>query len=239
MSRRHLLTAAALVAAFETRDRDLETRHGAGKLEIRSVSDAGEFEGHGSVFNVEDSYGDIVVPGAFKRSLDEHKTEGTLPALLWQHDASQPIGYYSDMKEDATGLYVKGQILLETAKGKEAHALLKAKAIRGLSIGFVARDTSRDEATGIRKVKDVDLWEVSLVTFPANRAASVEQVKGAGVSIETERDLENFLRDAGKSKAEAKAIVARLRAQILERRDASEGIGMAVTAADRLLASFG
>lgn len=236
MSRRHLLTAAALVAAFETRDADLERRQSCGRLDIKSVSDAGEFEGHGSVFNVEDSYGDIVVPGAFKRTLDEHRSEGTLPAMLWQHDASQPIGVYTDMKEDAAGLYVKGQILLETTKGREAHALLKAKAIRGLSIGFINRDSSRDEATGIRKVKDVDLWEVSLVTFPANRSATVEQVKGAN-GIHTERDLEKFLRDAGMSKSEALASVARLRASILDRREA-DGISKALSSADRLLASF-
>ena len=188
------------------------------------------------MFNVEDSYGDIVVPGAFKRTLDEHRSEGTLPAMLWQHDASQPIGVYTDMKEDAAGLYVKGQILLETTKGREAHALLKAKAIRGLSIGFINRDSSRDEATGIRKVKDVDLWEVSLVTFPANRSATVEQVKGAN-GIHTERDLEKFLRDAGMSKSEALASVARLRASILDRREA-DGISKALSSADRLLASF-
>jgi len=234
MIRRKLLKAAALVAAFETRDGDRETRHSAGRFEIKGVSEAGEFEGHGSVFNVEDSYGDIVVAGAFQRSLAEHRAAGTLPAMLWQHDASQPIGVYTDMKEDGAGLYVKGQILLETTKGKEAHALLRAKAIRGLSIGFVERDSSYDKLTGIRTVKDVDLWEVSLVTFPANRSATVEQVKGAP-SITTERDLERFLRDAGMSKSEAVASVARLRTSILDRRDASEGISAANSAADRLL----
>ena len=235
--KRHLMTAAAaLVGAFETREGDRETRQHSGKLEIKGVSDAGEFEGHGSVFNVEDSYGDIVVAGAFKRSLDEHRAAGTLPAMLWQHDSSQPIGVYTDMKEDGAGLYVKGQILLETRAGKEAHALLKAKAIRGLSIGFVERDSSYDKLTGIRTVKDVDLWEVSLVTFPANRSATVEQVKGAN-GITTERDLERFLRDAGMSKAEAVASVARLRKDILDRRDA-DGIKSALGAADRLLASL-
>ena len=226
--KRHLMTAAAaLVGAFETREGDRETRQHSGKLEIKGVSDAGEFEGHGSVFNVEDSYGDIVVAGAFKRSLDEHRAAGTLPAMLWQHDSSQPIGVYTDMKEDGAGLYVNG---------KGARAVRKAKAIRGLSSGFGGRDSSYDKLTGIRTVKDVDLWEVSLVTFPANRSATVEQVKGAN-GITTERDLERFLRDAGMTKAEAVASVARLRKDILDRRDA-DGIVSALSAGNRLLASL-
>lgn len=234
--KRHLLTAAALIA-LETRDDDREIRRHAVALDVKGVSDAGVFEGHGSVFNVEDSYGDIVMPGAFKRTLEEHQAEGTLPAMLWQHRSDEPIGVYTEMREDANGLYVKGQIVLETTRGREAHALLKAKAIRGLSIGFVNRDSSRDDATGIRKVKDVDLWEVSLVTFPANRQASVEDVKGAA-AIKSERDLEKFLRDAGLSRTEAKAAVGRVRASILDGRDASEGISLAASAADRLLASL-
>lgn len=205
-----------------------------GGLEIRTVAESGEFEGHGSVFGVEDSYGDIVAPGAFTRSLTEHRAAGTMPALLWQHDSSQPIGVYTDMKEDAAGLYVKGKLLTETAKGREAHALLKAKALRGLSIGFMTRQSDFDEVTQIRTVRDVDLWEVSLVTFPAQRLANVEAVKSSN-GISTERDLEKFLRDSGMSKSEAAASVARLRASILDRRDAAQGIGKAMGAAERLL----
>lgn len=232
MNRR--LALSALAAVLETRDGQAETRHHNGALEIKSLDDAGEFEGHGSVFNNEDSYGDIVIPGAFQKSLEEHRSAGTMPAMLWQHDPGQPIGVYSDMKEDARGLYVKGKLLTETAKGREAHAMLKARAVRGLSIGFVTRAWEWKEET--RLVKDVDLWEVSLVTFPANRAAQVEDVKSAGGgAIATERDLERFLREAGKSRAEAKAIVADLRSSILERRDASEGIGKTMGAAERLL----
>lgn len=224
---------SALAALLETREVERETRHAGGPLEIRGLDDSGEFEGHGSVFNLEDSYGDVVLPGAFQKSLEEHRAAGTLPAMLWQHDPGQPIGVYSDMKEDAKGLYVKGRLLTETAKGREAHAMLKAKAVRGLSIGFVTRAWEWREET--RLVKDVELWEVSLVTFPAQRAAQVEDVKNSGSPITTERELEQFLRDAGKSRTEAKAIVARLRASILDRRDASEGIGKTIGAAERLL----
>ncbi len=221
---------------LETRNRENRATTGTigGGLEIKSLSEAGEFEGYGSVFGVEDSYGDIVAPGAFERSLNEHRSNGTMPALLWQHDSSQPIGVYSDMREDQAGLSVKGKLLLETARGREAHALLKAKALRGLSIGFMTRKADYDEVTQIRTVRDVDLWEVSLVTFPANRQANVEAVKNQS-GIATERDLEKFLRDAGMSKSEATASVARLRASILDRRDAAQGIGTAMGAAERLL----
>lgn len=239
---RRKISAAALVAslagALERRDNELEHRHAGGALEIKKVSDAGEFEGHGSVFNVVDSYGDTVAPGAFKRTLDEHAAAGTLPAMLWQHDSAQPIGVYTEMKEDAAGLFVRGTLLTDTPMGKTAHTLLKAKALRGLSIGFITRSAERDEATGRRTVKDVDLWEVSLVTFPANRSAGVESVKNTAGRIETLRDLENALRDAGHSRAEAKAAIARVRSSILEGRDAAEGIHTAAAAAERLLKSL-
>lgn len=235
MIRRLPLSAlVAAIAGLEIRKDGAETRQAGGALEIRSLDERGEFEGHGSVFNNEDSYGDIVLPGAFQKSLEEHRSAGTLPAMLWQHDPGQPVGVYSQMSEDSKGLYVKGQLLLDTAKGREVHAMLKAKAVRGLSIGFVTRQWEYRDDT--RLVKDVDLWEVSLVTFPANRAAQVADVKNSSSPITTERDLEQYLRDVGKlSKSEAKAAVARVRASILERRDASDGIGKTMGAAQRLL----
>lgn len=226
---------AGVLGRLEIRKAETETRHHDGAFEIKTLDEAGEFEGHGSVFNNEDSYGDVVVPGAFQKSLEEHRAAGTLPAMLWQHDPGQPIGVYSDMKEDAKGLYVRGKILTETLKGRESLALLKAKAVRGLSIGFITRQWEYREDTRI--VKDVDLWEVSLVTFPANRQAQVEDVKNNRSLPTTERELERFLRDVGGlSKSEAKAAVAGLRASILERRDASEGIEETMGAAERLLA---
>lgn len=76
-------------------------------LKIKSVSDSGEFEGYGSVFGVKDSYADIVMPGAFLNSLNQWKEKGALPALLWQHQMAEPIGIYTEMREDSTGLYVK------------------------------------------------------------------------------------------------------------------------------------
>lgn len=235
------LLAGNLWRSLERRDRETDTRHAGGSLEVKEVNDRGEFEGHGSVFNNEDSYGDVVVPGAFSKTLEEHKAAGTLPAMLWQHNPAEPIGVYSEMREDQRGLYVKGRLLMETAKGREVHAMLKAGAVRGLSIGFMTRAWEWKDETRI--VKDVDLWEVSLVTFPANKLAGVNDVKNSGPLPTTERELEKFLRDVGKlSKNEAKAAVAGIRASILERRDASdqeaEKIGKAMGAAERLLHSL-
>lgn len=82
-------------------------------LKLKSVSETGEFEGYGSVFGVKDSYGDIVVPGAFTKSLQTWKEKGRMPALLWQHQTAEPIGVYTEMKEDDVGLYVKGRLLID------------------------------------------------------------------------------------------------------------------------------
>lgn len=230
MSRLHRKTAPR---SLEIRKAG-ETRQAGGILELKDVGEKGEFEGHGSVFNNEDSYGDVVVPGAFQKSLEEHRQAGTLPAMLWQHDPAQPIGTYSEMREDAKGLYVKGQLLLDIPQARAVHAMLKARAIRGLSIGFVTRGWEWKE--DVRIVKDVDLWEVSLVTFPANKAAGVDDVKNSHAIPETERELEAYLREVGKmSKSEAKACVSGIRASILERRDASDELGKTLGAATRLL----
>jgi len=170
--------------------------------------DARTFEGYGSVFGVLDSYADVVAPGAFKRSLKEHKAAGRMPALLWQHDPSAPIGVYDEMREDDHGLYVKGR-LSDTQLGREAYTLLKDGALSGLSIGFNTRKSKIDNETGIRTLTDVQLWETSLVTFPANEAARITGVKTDGV-LPTEREFERWLRrEGGFTEAEAKAIIAK------------------------------
>ena len=145
-------------------------------LEIRAVGDDGAIEGYGSVFGVRDDYDDVIAAGAFVASLAAHKAAGTLPAMLWQHDADKPIGVWTEMTEDKSGLRVNGRLALETVRGKEAHALLKLGALNGLSIGFVAR-AWRYEDEDVRVLTDIDLWEVSLVTFPANAKARITQVK--------------------------------------------------------------
>lgn len=177
-------------------------------FEVKAADDAGRsFEGYGSVFGVLDSYADIVAKGAFKRTLKEHRQKGRAPALLWQHDPSKPIGVYDEMREDETGLFVKGH-LSDTQLGREAYALLKDGALSGLSIGFRTLKSKIDDESGIRTLTELELWEVSLVTFPANDAARVTAVKADG-TLPTEREFEHFLRDAGFTRDHAKAIISK------------------------------
>lgn len=183
-------------------------------FELKSISEDGTFTGYGSVYGVKDSYDEIVEPGAFTESLAVRK-----PALLWQHRSGEPIGVYLEIKEDSIGLHVTGKLALKTQRGAEAYELMKMGAVSGLSIGFQTREDSYDKVTGIRTLKKVDLWEVSLVTFPANDSARVQRVK-TFEEMKSINEIEDCLRDAGFSRTEAKAIISRL--QFLGRRDAVE-----------------
>ncbi len=97
--------------------------------------------------------------------------------LLWQHQWEKPIGVITALFEDALGLYMKGKLLLEVAQAREAYALLKAGVVRGLSIGYSVKRSRRNPDSGIRELLDLNLWEISLVTMPANEAAQVTVVK--------------------------------------------------------------
>ena len=150
-------------------------------LKIKNVGDDGAFQGYGSVFNTLDSYRDIVVKGAFTKTIEKHKSENSMPALLWQHEHTSPIGVWKSMEEDDHGLLLDGQLALETQKGREAHALMKMRAVKGLSIGFAVPKGGEefDDEKRVNIIKQVDLWETSVVTFPANRDAQVTAVKSA------------------------------------------------------------
>ena len=124
-----------------------------------------EIEGYASLFGQPDGGGDRVAPGAYARSLAALKARGGRVKMLWQHDPAQPIGIWDEVREDARGLYVKGRLLAKLQRGREAMALIEAGAIDGLSIGYRTRRAHKD-AQGHRVLSDLDLWEVSLVTFP-------------------------------------------------------------------------
>ena len=186
----------------------LQTREFCFKAE--TVEESGVFTGYGSVFDVLDSYKEIVVRGAFAETMAAHKAKGTMPAMLWQHRSGEPMGVYLEMDEDAVGLRVRGQIAMKTQRGAEAYELLKMGAISGLSIGFVPREEAYDKVTGITTLKKVDLWELSLVTFPANDAARVQGVKAVD-GIITLRDAEDYLREAGISKGQALAFLSKIK----------------------------
>ncbi len=189
-------------------------------LQIKATDDAGVIEGYGSTFGGEpDSYGDIILPGAFAESLVRHKRAGTMPLMLWGHETySPPIGVWDDMAEDGKGLWVKGQIDLEDPMGQRVHRALKKKAVRGLSIGYETIEKKSDpKRPGVTLLEKVELWEVSAVNFPANRRATVTGVKGV---LEAGRlpslpDFEEFLREAGFSKSQATAIAGKGLAPLL------------------------
>lgn len=149
-------------------------------IEVKfSTDEAGLLSGYASVFDGEpDSYGDVIAKGAFTKSLAEHKAAGSTPLLLWQHDPTEPIGVWLSLREDATGLAVTGRLILETRRGQEAYALLKAGALNGLSIGFRTRASERRSGGG-RILQDLELIEISLVSIPAATRARVTSVKTA------------------------------------------------------------
>lgn len=143
-------------------------------FEVKSLAADGTFAGYASVFGNIDSQRDIVLAGAFARSI---KTLAKPLQLLWQHQWESPIGAVSKMFEDARGLYIEGKLLMDVQQAREAYALLKAGIVRGLSIGYSVKRSKRDPDTGVRQLQEVDLWEISLVTLPANEAAQVTVVK--------------------------------------------------------------
>lgn len=178
-------------------------------LEIKEITEKGAFAGYGSVYDVIDFYNEKIAPGAFAESLRSWESKGRLPPILWQHDSRTPIGPFQKMVEDTKGLYVEGQLLVEEVeKAREARALMRAKAINGLSVGIDVVVDEFDRDSGLITLKQCDLWEVSIVTFPANEEALVEQVKSicGGGKLPTVRDFEDFLREAGFSKSHATAV---------------------------------
>ncbi len=192
-------------------------------LKIKSVSESGEFEGYGSVFGVEDSYSDVVVKGAFQKSLALWAEKGRLPSMLWQHKMSEPIGIYTEMKEDDHGLYVKGRLLIDGDDlAKRAHAHAKAGSLGGLSIGFILKDWEYDSQKGVYLLKEIDLWEVSLVTMPANDEARISEVKSMLEKGETPSPskIERALRDVGFSRSQAKTFMSKGYSAIDAQRDA-------------------
>lgn len=140
-------------------------------------SDArGEFRGYASVFNVRDSYGDIIKPHAFQTSLQRKSNL----ALLWQHQAHEPIGIINQLYEDRIGLVIQGQLLLNLAKAQEAYTLLAHKVISGLSIGFrILQAHQQTQPITARIITEIELIEISVVTFPANPYAKILDFKSA------------------------------------------------------------
>lgn len=195
-------------------------------FDIKAVEKDGFFSGYGSVFGVKDSYGEIVAPGAFKASINARAERGRKLPILWQHRSGEPLGVYEVVKEDSTGLYMEGRLLVnDVAQAKEAQALMKAGAVTGLSIGYYVKADSWNEKDKVRTLTEVDLQETSIVTFPANDEARVEVVKSMDHIIKSGRvptlpEFEDFLCEAGFSKTQAKAIAGHGLRKLLDRCEA-------------------
>lgn len=180
----------------------LQTKTAAFEIK-REPDEDGVFEGYASVFDVVDQGMDVVAKGAFRKSLGS----GRKVKMLWQHDPNKVIGIWDEMREDDRGLYVKGRLLKEVQLGREAMALMRAGAIDSMSIGYRTIEAIPEASGRVRKLTEVDLFEVSVVTFPMNEAALVTNVKS--VDWRNPRDVERSLRDVwGLSQAEAKAFIA-------------------------------
>ncbi len=140
------------------------------------ITRTGEFAGYAALFHRRDAGGDIILPGAFARSLRRRGAAGV--RMLWQHDPKRPLGVWRVIREDARGLYVRGRLVLDTALGRDVAALIAAGAVDGLSIGFRLVRFQRDRARRARLLKEIDLWEISLVTFPMQPAARLLARRG-------------------------------------------------------------
>ena len=140
-----------------------------------ACSGSGVFVGYASLFGRRDQTGDIVLPGAFSASLRGKRPDEV--RMLFQHDPAEPVGTWIGMRETAKGLYVEGRLDCNVQRGRELLSLLESRGLDGLSIGFKTVTARRDKASGARLLVAIDLWEISLVTFPMLEGARVSEVK--------------------------------------------------------------
>lgn len=207
------------------------------EVKFTEASVPGEFEGYGSVFGNVDSHGDMITPGAFAGSLAQYKAQGGFPAMYAQHGAAMggdplPVGVWTHMEEDGTGLRVKGRIsALDTDHGRRIRSLVQDGALKGLSIGYrvAANGASFGRKAGEpkRTLKSLDLIEVSLVSTASNVQAKVDSIKSALTSGElpTVREFEEFLRERGFSRSQATQVAERGFKSLLAR-ESAEGEAM-------------
>lgn len=188
-------------------------------IDVKAIGDDGQIAGYASAFGVVDSYGERVLPGAFKKSLAAAKREKRTIKMLYQHDTKQPIGVWDVVDEDTKGLHVEGRLLKDVSpKAAETYGLVKAGALDELSIGYreIEAAPAKDNPA-IIDLKQLDLREVSIVTFGAlGRAAHIDEIKSLldEGKLPTVREFEGFLRDAGFSRSKAEAIAALAKAHL-------------------------
>lgn len=198
------------------------------EFKSEDVEASGIFKGYGSTFGNIDLGGDVCEKGCFDRTLKEHMKAGTMPAMFWSHDSREPIGEWDEMDVDGKGLKLKGRLWIGKGivKAEQAYLQMKSKGPKGLSIGYITRDSSRDEKTGVRKLKDLDLLEISPTPFPMNPKATVTAVKALLAAEDdtlSPRKAEEILRDVGFSGSDAKTFISKLGAWY-KQRDAADDL---------------
>ncbi|AYM04834.1 HK97 family phage prohead protease [Agrobacterium radiobacter] len=178
-------------------------------LELRGITSDGTFSGYASVFGEIDLGQDVIERGAFRRSIEERGAAGI--RMLYQHDPAEPIGAWRTIREDERGLYVEGVLAPGVARSREVHSLMKTGALDGLSIGFRTVRSSKEgrsskdgrsgkaAGSGVRRILEADLWEISVVTFPMLPSARVSDVKHARFFRDRETELVRNMRRAARS----------------------------------------
>jgi len=186
----------------------MERKEFTAELECKADEKEGTIQGYASTFGGKpDSYNDIIAAGAFTNSIEKNGYGGNGIKMLWQHDSKMPAGIWTRMFENKTGLKIEGQLATKTQIGHDAYELIKLGAVNSMSIGFNIVDHEVNPKTNVRTIKKADLWEVSLVTFPANTNATITQVKALIEESKTERELEQSLNSFGLSREASKYIV--------------------------------
>ena len=159
---------------------------------IKTCDPLGTFSGYASVFNELDDQGDRVMKGAFLKSLATMFSQGEFPKMLWQHDVLEPIGVWEEIREDNRGLFVKGRLVLDLRRAQEAYALMKERVLDGLSIGYRVIQAVKGKNPKERYLTQLNLFEISLVTFPANRAAKIINLKASGGNNDEEQLIQRI-----------------------------------------------
>jgi HK97 family phage prohead protease len=192
------------------------------ELPLDELEPDGTFSGYASLFGTVDLSSDRIERGAFARSLAERGSAGI--RMLYQHDPNEPIGAWTEIREDERGLFVRGKLAQGVKRAREVLDLMRSGALDGLSIGFRTVKARKEAAGGIRRILEADLWEISVVTFPMLPGARISQVKGFGarVALPTIREFERWLtRDAGLTRGDARAVITRGFASLTRERDAA------------------
>ncbi|HCU1844275.1 HK97 family phage prohead protease [Acinetobacter baumannii] len=182
------------------------------KMQEQTVQEDGFFSGYLAVFNNIDSHGDVIRKGAFLKTIEEWNSKGKYPAIFWNHDPDEPIGVFTLMREDEKGLYVEGCLLIsDIVRAKSTYALMKVKAIDGMSIGYITIQATHDPQTMIRELLELELVEGSIVAFPSNPETLISSVKSKlqDGELPSLPEFEKFLRESGFSKTQATVIASK------------------------------